>query len=105
MSPLRSDGMSRRRFLSAGIGAAAGIALGPLVPLSTLVAASPKAKQDASAPGGQLRDLRLTVAEGEVDLGAGEVYRTWLYNGAFPGPELRVREGDRLRIADESRRL
>jgi multicopper oxidase len=26
------------------------------------------------------------------------VYHTWLYNGKYPGPEIRVREGDRLQV-------
>ncbi len=33
-----------------------------------------------------------------AEVGAGQVYRTWLYNGAFPGPEIRVREGEWLRV-------
>jgi FtsP/CotA-like multicopper oxidase with cupredoxin domain len=44
------------------------------------------------------------VAEvGEVEVAPGEVYRTWLYNGQFPGPEIRAREGERLRITVENR--
>lgn len=37
---------------------------------------------------------------GEVEVSPGKVYRTWLYNEEFP---IRVREGERLRIAVENR--
>lgn len=31
------------------------------------------------------------------------IYRTWLYDGAFPAPEIRVREGEILRVTVENR--
>jgi FtsP/CotA-like multicopper oxidase with cupredoxin domain len=43
------------------------------------------------------REVRLRAAEGQAEI-AGQVYRTWLYNDAFPGPEIRVKEGEWLRI-------
>jgi FtsP/CotA-like multicopper oxidase with cupredoxin domain len=51
---------------------------------------------------GPARDVRLVAAPGEVDVG-GQPYSTWLYNGQFPGPEIRVKEGERLRVAVENR--
>jgi hypothetical protein len=37
---------------------------------------------------------------GRLDLAIGEQsVSTWVYNGAVPGPELRLTEGDRLRVA------
>jgi FtsP/CotA-like multicopper oxidase with cupredoxin domain len=44
------------------------------------------------------RDARLTAAPGEVEIGPGRIYNTWLYNGQYPGPEIRVKEGERLRL-------
>lgn len=49
-----------------------------------------------TAQTGALREIRLTVEEGEVDVG-GQIYRTSLYNGEFPGPIVRVREGEAIR--------
>ena len=51
---------------------------------------------------GGTRDLRLIAAPGEVEI-AGQPYRTWLYNGQFPGPEIRLTEGERLRVTVENR--
>lgn len=49
-----------------------------------------------TAQTGALREIRLTVAEGEVDVG-GQIYRTSLYNGEFPGSIVRVQEGEAIR--------
>ncbi|MGH7458155.1 MAG: multicopper oxidase family protein [Longimicrobiaceae bacterium] len=51
---------------------------------------------------GPARDIRLVAGVGEVEVGPGQVYRTWLYNGEFPGPAIRVREGERLRVTLEN---
>lgn len=50
------------------------------------------------AAAGPLRELRLGAAAGEVEVAPGHRYRSWFYDGAFPGPEIRVREGDLLRV-------
>jgi FtsP/CotA-like multicopper oxidase with cupredoxin domain len=52
---------------------------------------------------GPTREIRLVVAPGEVEIEPGGPYRTWLYNGQFPGPEIRVTEGERLRVTVENR--
>lgn len=39
----------------------------------------------------------LRAHQGTVDVGADAPYQTWLYNGQFPGPALRITEGDRIR--------
>src|SRR5688572_13140542 len=77
--------MNRRNFLGAAAGAAA----------CTLAPASP-----ASAPSGALR-----IAGSEQALvGAGHPRTAvWSYNGSVPGPELRFRQGERLRIEAENR--
>jgi FtsP/CotA-like multicopper oxidase with cupredoxin domain len=51
---------------------------------------------------GPTREARLVAAPGQVDVG-GRSYSTWLYNDRFPGPEIRVREGERLRVTVENR--
>lgn len=55
------------------------------------------------APPGPVRELRRRAAAGEVEVGPGATYRSWFYDGAFPGPEIRVREGELLRVAVENR--
>jgi len=75
---------SRRAFL--GTAAAAGVA--PLVPgVAGPVRASP-------------RIFALSAAPATVKLVGGEWpdTATWAYNGVVPGPEIRVRQGDTLRI-------
>ena len=48
---------------------------------------------------------RLTAGPGRVRLVGGEHPETavWAYDGAVPGPEIRVRQGDRLRVAVTNR--
>jgi FtsP/CotA-like multicopper oxidase with cupredoxin domain len=52
---------------------------------------------------GPVRDFRVVADIGDVEVVPGRPYRTWLYNGRFPGEEIRVREGERLRITLENR--
>ncbi|MGI8943875.1 MAG: multicopper oxidase family protein [Qipengyuania sp.] len=58
---------------------------------------------DREVAAGPWRDFRLVAEPGEVEVGRDTVYRTWLYNGRFPGPAIRAGEGERLRIAVENR--
>jgi len=46
----------------------------------------------------QLREFSLTAREFEWELMPGSTVRAWGYNGQVPGPELRVGEGDRVRV-------
>lgn len=50
-------------------------------------------------PGGRLREFELIAQPGEAltDTGRAPV-RAWTYNGKVPGPEIRVRQGDRVRV-------
>ena len=45
-----------------------------------------------------LREFTLTAEEIDWEILAGTTVRAWAYNGQMPGPEIRVREGDRVRI-------
>ncbi len=58
---------------------------------------------EASGTSGPLREFRLVSEVAEVDLGPLGVHPRWVYDGTLPGPELRVREGDRLRVILENR--
>lgn len=99
MDPILNRRLTRRRIVTVGAAAAAGWALAPLT--LTARAASSGAESGQSQAGA--REIRLTAAEGEVVLGDGTRYRKWLYDGAFPGPALRAREGERLRITLQNR--
>ena len=48
------------------------------------------------------REFRLTASVGGIDVGDDDTVETWLYNGQYPGPELRVKEGERVRITVEN---
>lgn len=99
--------MNRRRFVQMS-----GAALGALAaPASGLVLAGCRDGERGSSPamdGGDVtelpaRELRLVAEPGEVDLGPLGPYRTWMYNGRFPGEEIRIAEGERLRVVVENR--
>jgi FtsP/CotA-like multicopper oxidase with cupredoxin domain len=79
--------VSRRSFLAAG----AGVAVATALPLRGTEAAT--------------RDYRLVATRGRTHLIGAKYPDTavWAYNGAVPGPEIRVRQGDRLRVAVENR--
>lgn len=50
-------------------------------------------------PGGQtLREYTLVAQETEIEVAEGVSYPAWTYNGTVPGPTLRCREGDRLKV-------
>jgi FtsP/CotA-like multicopper oxidase with cupredoxin domain len=94
--------LSRRSFLgiaAAGVGGAAvaltglrrvggahvgsvGQPLAPPIPLS-----------------GRVHDVALTARSADWDIGNAGAAHAWTYNGAVPGPELRVTAGDTLRVA------
>jgi manganese oxidase len=48
--------------------------------------------------GGVLREWELTAVDKEIEVAPGVTFAAWTYNGRIPGPTLRCREGDRLRI-------
>jgi FtsP/CotA-like multicopper oxidase with cupredoxin domain len=76
--------LSRRSFVRGGLATAVTVAGGGfLLPAP------------ASAT---TRTVRRVAAAGRVGVGAGRSYSTWLYDGVFPGPEIRLAEGERLRV-------
>lgn len=84
--------LSRRGFLTmAGLGAGA-LALGGCGALGT------QSRAGGSTTGGSgVKEYAFDVAPQEVDIG-GQSFPTWGYNGGIPGPEIRVRQGDTLRV-------
>jgi len=50
-------------------------------------------------PGGQtLREWTLVARDKEIEIAPGISFAAWTYNGRIPGPTLRAKEGDRLRV-------
>lgn len=47
---------------------------------------------------GDVKVFRITCTEGLWDTGGGMTYNAMMYNGVVPGPEIRVTEGDRVRL-------
>ncbi|WP_397547747.1 multicopper oxidase family protein [Rhodothermus marinus] len=96
----------RRSFLRALLGTTAALAVPGLWTAgcrrepADAATIAPSLRQ--STPTGPARTVRLRAEEIEVEVAPGRVYRTWGYNGAFPGPELRVREGEQLQIVVEN---
>ena len=79
---------NRRQFLQAAGLAVAGIALGGsglLVPRR-------------AAGAGDVREIELVAKETRWELAPGKTITAWTYNGQVPGPEIRLREGERVRI-------
>jgi manganese oxidase len=50
-----------------------------------------------------VREYELTAEEVEVEVAPGVMYPAWAYNGQVPGPTLRAREGDLLRVVFKNR--
>jgi multicopper oxidase len=82
------DAVSRRDFVGRAL---ASVAAGIVVPRS-LVGSSPL----------RVREFTLRAAPGEWDVGIGGRSRPWLFNGTLPGPLLRVREGETVRVTLEN---
>lgn len=79
--------MNRRSFLKNSVVAAAGLGIAP--GLMHLAHAS---------SGKRVREYRFTASKAKVNLGSGPDFLAWTYNGQVPGPEIRAREGDIIRV-------
>jgi FtsP/CotA-like multicopper oxidase with cupredoxin domain len=109
--------VDRRRFLRDVAGAT--VALGPVGSLLGMSGCRDRAMPapartdggderyrralERAMAAGRARDFRLVAEAGDVEVAPGSVYETWLYGGQLPGPEIRVREGERVRVVLENR--
>ena len=48
--------------------------------------------------GRALREFQLVAYDREIEIAPGVVFPAWTFNGTVPGPTLRAREGDRVRV-------
>lgn len=84
--------LSRRDFLAiAGLGAGA-LALGGCGALG-----SREEGGGSTAGASEVKEYDFDVAPQDVDIG-GRTFPTWGYDGGLPGPEIRLTEGDTLRV-------
>jgi len=77
----------RREFLKA----AAGVALGACLPAGLFS----KALAETGKP---LREFHFSASPAKVSLGSGPEFTAWTYNGQVPGPEIRVKAGEIVRV-------
>ncbi|MCQ3976049.1 MAG: multicopper oxidase family protein [Anaerolineae bacterium] len=91
---------TRREFLKWSGGLALTTLSSPLLAACQSAATTGQSRGVATpaATGGSVREYKLTAAVTPVDLGTGE-FKAWTYNGQPVGPEIRVTEGDLLRVA------
>jgi FtsP/CotA-like multicopper oxidase with cupredoxin domain len=86
---------SRREFLriagQAGLGALALLAGG-----GALLPGQSSATRREGA--GSVREIHLETSELRWELAPGKVIKAMAYNGQIPGPEIRVKEGERVRV-------
>jgi manganese oxidase len=50
------------------------------------------------AGGRTLREFKIVAYDREIEIAPGIFFPAWTFNGAVPGPTLRVREGDHVRV-------
>ncbi len=55
-------------------------------------------KTSKTAGGRTVREWTLTAQDKDIEIAPGVTFAAWTYNGRIPGPTLRAREGDLLRI-------
>jgi FtsP/CotA-like multicopper oxidase with cupredoxin domain len=113
-APLRSLALAPTRRVGLAAAAVLALAVTAAVALAPLLRALPhRPPADATAPAGkapvalpwagratgQVREFMLTVSPVQWELAPGTVVAAYAYNGRVPGPELRVTEGDTVRVS------
>src|SRR5690348_5920727 len=70
----------------------------PESPAARLARELAGAYPERAAPTGVVRTFDVEAREAELPLVDGGKLRVWAYNGQVPGPELRIRLGETLRV-------
>lgn len=101
--------MNGKILIAGGIGialaslAVAGISRSPRVEVSDF-GATPHATQPvydarlAPASTAPVKEFRIPIRDATVEIAEGVTYKSWTFGGTVPGPVVRVREGDLVRI-------
>jgi FtsP/CotA-like multicopper oxidase with cupredoxin domain len=97
--------MNRRKFIQAAFSNLGALALGARLPFA---GAGDQGRLQREYGAGQLdglpahagtaREISLVAEPAQFEVATRGVFEKWLYNGQFPGPEIRVKEGERLRV-------
>jgi len=90
-----ADRVSRRRLIQ---GSAGGVATSALVAASGVIDDGTAIAFAQATPEPQTHEFTLTASEFDWELMADVPVRVWGYSGQMPGPEMRVREGDTVRV-------
>ncbi len=88
-----AGGLSRRALVGGALGSG-GVALSAVGLVQATAEVAPVV--DSGEP--QLHEFDLTASEFDWAISGDTTVRAWGYNGQVPGPELRVREGDQVRV-------
>lgn len=102
--PGHADGGMRGVITVAGVGPDGGDDHGGPTPTTTVEkdpSAPPYELRDPSAPvlmEGRTHDIDLVIEEKEMTVADGYVQKVWTFNGSVPGPVIRVRVGDTIRV-------
>lgn len=103
--------LDRREFVKTYLGGAGSLYAAGLFGLScrdrpdgsAAEAGGPDARAPSTPPSSTtVREFKRVVAEGQVEVASGRTYESWFYDAGFPGPEIRVREGEWLRVVVEN---
>jgi multicopper oxidase len=70
----------------------------PVPPPQGAPAATPIPPLQVQPGDGQLRDFQLAMSKIKWEIAPGKIMDAYAYNGQVPGPELRVTEGDTVRV-------
>jgi FtsP/CotA-like multicopper oxidase with cupredoxin domain len=59
--------------------------------------------EESTESGKTVRAYELTAQDVEIEVAPGVMFPAWTYNGQVPGPTLRARQGDRVRVVLKNR--
>lgn len=97
--------MDRRLFIQAAVANVGALALG--APLRAIRPGIEGMSQQEPATGPvkgaplsaeKFREINLVAEPTQIEIPSRGVFQKWLYNGQLPGPEIRAKEGERLRL-------
>jgi hypothetical protein len=91
---LRERSLARREFLTM----AGRTAIGALLAVGGAALPPPQGGATAHAGVSGMREIHLETREMMWELAPGKVIKAMAYNGQIPGPEIRLTEGERVRI-------
>lgn len=89
---------SRRRFLKATGLTAGTVLLSPTVSLKEMAAAIPRGESKVARNESGSADYTLRIQESAIEIASTRIISLTTYNGQFPGPLLRLKEGQRVTV-------